>query len=305
MVSNLIAVKDGVLGGRSSLLDLLLNSVLGLLCGSGSLLWHITRLNSFSLTSSLDVSVNLIRAVVTDEVGEILHGSRTVVVDWLLLVTLLEELDGWETLDLIWNVVGGGINLGNDNLVLVVLVKAGELIVLWCESLAVSAPWSVELNEHVLVAVDDDFLVVLCDDDLDCTLLALLWKWLALDAWLNLASNEVLDVFADLLCRELLDIAGGLVWELLVLGSVLDSESWPLADFEVEVTSVLAKGRGVDGSEANLALVLFSKWLEVLCELVALLGGLGEDVCEWKAGLKRYVSREMAGMCVYSELTAM
>lgn len=286
VVSDLIAVKDSILGGLSSLLHLLLNLLLHTLSGGSSLLWHAVGLNSLSLTSSLDVCVNLVRAVVADEVGEILNSSRTVVVDWLGLLALLEELDGWEALDLIWDVVESGINLGNDDLVLIVLVETGKLIVLWCESLAVSAPWSVELEENVLVAVDDDVLVVLCNDDLDCALLALLWKWLALDAWLDLAGDEVFDVFANLLCGELLDVAGGLVWELLVLGGVLNGESWPLANFEVEVTSVLAKGRGVDGSEADLALVLFSKWLEILCERFALLSGLGEDVCEWKAGLE-------------------
>jgi hypothetical protein len=112
-----------------------------------------------------------------------------------------------------------------------------------------------------------------------------LWDRLALDAWLNLASDEVLNELANLLCAECLGGSRLGVWELLVLGGVLDGECGPLANLEVEIASVLAESAGVNGSEVDLALVRLGDWLEVLSERLALLWCLGEDVCEWDTGL--------------------
>lgn len=298
----------GLLGRISSssgcALRLLLNTLLhGLSRGLG-LLGHAIGLNSVSLSGLLD-GVNLVRAVVTDEVGEVLNSSGARVVDRGVLLASLEELDGREACDLVWNVVGSSVDLGNNNLVGVVLVHGSQLVVLGGEGLAVSAPRSVELEKDILLVVHHNILVVLGHNNSDWTLL-LLWDRLALDRWLNLASNEVLEKLANLLLADRLGVTGVGVRELLVLGDVLDGEGGPLADLEVEVAGVLAKGGGVDGGEVDLALVLLSDGLEGVGERSALFGGLGEDVGERNAGLESEsvsnTSRTMSQSFTYSHV---
>ena len=296
VVCDLIIIEDSLLDGLTSLLDLLHNllldcvrSILSGLSSGSSLLWHTLSLDRLGGLSIGNRNIKVVRAVVLDEVDKVLNSAGTRVVDWVTLLASLEELDGWETLDLIWNIVGSGINLGNDDLVGVVLVETGELIVLWCKRLAVTTPWSVELEENIGIAVDDNFLVVLGHNNSDWSLL-LLWNWLALDAWLDLASAEVLNELGKELQGKLLDITSLSVWELLVLGGVLNGESWPLANFEVEVASVLAESLCVDGGEVDLALESLGESLEVLGKRFALVGGGGEDVGEWESGLVRNVS---------------
>lgn len=282
LLDNLGGALDGILG---LLLDTLLYALLDTLGSSGCLCGHALGLDGLGLLWG-NVCVDSVRAVLLDELGEVLDRAVTRVLNWLALGSSLEQLDGGKALNLIWNVVEGGINLGDGNLVGVVLVHASKLIVLWCESLAVSTPWCVELEENILLAVDHNLLVVLGHDNGDWAIL-LLWDRLAFDGRLNLASNKVLDEASNLLLAECLGRAGLGVGELLVLGGVLDSECGPCANLEVEVASVLAESAGVNGSEVDLALVLLSNWLEGLGESLTLLGGLGEDVGEWDAGLKR------------------
>lgn len=123
-----------------------------------------------------------------------------------------------------------------------------------------TAPWSVELDQDILLVIKDDLIVVLGNDDGDWAIL-LLWNSLGLDAWLDLASNEIVNKLANCLGSKLV----GLVeWELLVLDSFLDGESWPLANLKVEVATVLSESLCVNSSEVDLALVLLSDLLEVL-----------------------------------------
>ena len=60
--------------------------------------------------------------------------------------------------------VGSGIELSNDD-VLVVLVEFTEFLPNWGELLAVSAPWSVVLDEDISVRVLDNVGPALSDDD--------------------------------------------------------------------------------------------------------------------------------------------
>jgi hypothetical protein len=150
----------------------------------------------------------------------------------------------------------------------------------------VSAPWCVELEQDILIVLDHDVLVVLGDHNSDWTVL-LLWDRLALNAWLDVASQEVIDELADGLLAEIADGALGCEWELLVLLCVLDGEGGPLADLEVEVAGVLTERLSVDRGEVELAFVLFGDWLEALGERLALVGLLGEDVGKRDASLDR------------------
>lgn len=114
----------GALGGIGSLLgclgDLLLNLIgnsLGLVlnllgdlaCGSGGLTEDILgTLLGLGLGNGLgcDVGVNTVGTVLLDEIGEVLNGAASLVVNGGVLLAGGEELDGGEALDLEGNVVG-------------------------------------------------------------------------------------------------------------------------------------------------------------------------------------------------------
>ena len=277
-VSGLVVVKNGILDNLGGLGNLLLDSTRG----GGGLLGHAVGLNTLGVGLLRDS--DLVATVVANELGKSLNGAGAAVLDGLVLGTGLEELDGREARDVIGNVVGGGINLGDGDLVGEGRILLSELVVLGSESLAVSAPRSVELKKDVLVVVDDEILVALGDDD-SGTRLLLLRDGVGLDAGLNLALNELLNESADSLLADVLNGTLLGVGVLLVLGDVLDGERGPGADLKVEVAGVLAESGSVDGSEVDLSAVLLGDGLQVGGERLTLLGGLGEDVCEGKAGL--------------------
>ena len=207
----------------------------------------------------------LVGAVLLDELHQVLDGAGAGVVNGSVLLASGEELDGGEALEL------GELRRGE---------SLAKLLVLGSKSLAVTAPGSVELNENILLVVDDDLLVVVGDDGGDGAVV-LLGDRLRLDGRLNLTSKEVLDEGTDILSVDLVVLVVG---ELLVLVGALDSESGPLAGLQVEVASVLTESTGVNGSEVDGTLVLDSKRLQLLSELLTLLGGLGKDVGERNTG---------------------
>ena len=59
------------------------------------------------------------------------------------------------------HVIGSGVHLGDDDITFVFQIR-GNLIVDWRQVLAVSAPRSVKLDEHVLRLVVDNLVEVLC-----------------------------------------------------------------------------------------------------------------------------------------------
>jgi len=276
-VGRLVLVKDSLLDDLGGLGNLVLDTR-----GSGGLLGHTVSLDT--LGGLLLGDSDLVAAVVANKLSKGLDGTGTAVLNGLVLGAGLEELDGRKARDVIGNVVSGGINLGDSDLVGEGGVLLGELVVLGGEGLAVSAPGGVELKKNILVVVNNEILVALGDDH-SGTRLLLLGNRLALDAGLNLALNELLNESADSLLADVLD--GTLLGEgvLLVLGDVLDGESGPGADLEVKVAGVLAESGSVDGSEVDLSAVLLGNGLQVGGERLALLRGLGEDVGKGKAGL--------------------
>jgi hypothetical protein len=276
-VGGLVLAKEGILDDLGGLGNLLLDAGSG-----GGLLGHAVSLDA--LSGGILGSGDLVAAVVADELGKGLDGAGTAVLNGLVLGAGLEELDGREAGDVIGNVVGGGIDLGDGDLVGEGSELLSQLVVLGSEGLAVSAPGSVELKKDVLVVVDNEVLVALGDDH-SGTRLLLLGDGVRLDAGLDLALNELLNESADSLLADVLDCALLGVGVLLVLGDVLDGERGPGADLEVEVAGVLAESGSVDGSEVDLSAVLLSDGLQVGGERLALLRGLGEDVGEGKAGL--------------------
>jgi hypothetical protein len=279
-----LAVHETVCHDSGSLASLLNNCVLDgtgdlsgdTLSGSLGLLGHASGLDIVAL----GVSGNLVATVLGDEGGEVLNSAGTAVLDGLTLAVGGEELDGRETLDLVGNVVGGGIDLGDGDLVGVGLEHLTQLLVLGSKGLAVTAPGGVELDQDILVGVHDNLVVVLGNNDGDGAVV-LLGDGVGLDAGVDLAGNEFVEELADLLLGEVSALEG----VLLVLRGVLDGESGPLADLEVEVTSVLTESRGVNGSKVDLALVLLGDRLKGGGKSLTLLGCLGENVGEGDTGL--------------------
>lgn len=305
MALHVLLVDDDVLDSLGGLGDLPLDTLLSLvglllnLLGGGR---GLAGLVLISLVLGLGVGVNAVAAVLGDELGEVLNSARAAVLNGLVLLASGEQLDGGEALDLIGNVVGGSVDLGDGNLGGVVGVlgeEGGELIVLGRETakrlahmylkrgrlgnirLAVTAPGSVELEQDILVVVNDLGLVGVGNDDGDRALL-LLGNGLGLDAGLDLSTKVVLNVLGDGLLGDLLLLVEG---ELLVLGRVLDGEGGPLADLEVEVGTVLTESLSVNSGEVDDTLLLFGNGLQGLGEFLALLGSLSEDVGEGNASL--------------------
>jgi hypothetical protein len=92
----------------------------------------------------------------------------------------------------------------------------GELLPWLSELLAVAAPWGVVLNKDILGGVLDDLIELLSNDHLHW-LIILLWNWLGLEAWGDLASENIVDEGSD-------DINGQISG--LGLSSVLLHASW-------------------------------------------------------------------------------
>lgn len=134
MTVNVLIIDNGGLDGLGGFLDLLLDALLGLLGSGGSL----ARLVLIGLLLGLGVvGVNVVAAVLGDELGEVLNRARAAVLNGLVLLAGAEKLDGGEALDLIGNVVRGSIDLGDGNLggeVGVLSVEGSELVVLGGET---------------------------------------------------------------------------------------------------------------------------------------------------------------------------
>jgi hypothetical protein len=140
----------------------------------------------------------------------------------------------------------------------------------------VPAPRSVKLYQDVLFVIENNVLVVVCDNNGDWAILRL-GNRLRLDAWLGVTRAKLVNKVADALGSDFL----GLVKRVFfVLDSVLNGKGRPLVDLEVEVAGVLAKGLGVNSGEIDLGAVLFGDSLEFLGESRALLCSLGKNVCK-------------------------
>jgi hypothetical protein len=115
---HLIGVHSHRLHHLSSLTDNTLDALLETLSslrGSGRSLTKILGIWHDGVVLG-GVGVNLVGAFLLDELGEILNGAVALVCDGVGLVAGDKELEGGEALDLIRNVVGGGVDLGDGDL---------------------------------------------------------------------------------------------------------------------------------------------------------------------------------------------
>lgn len=148
--------------------------------------------------------------------------------------------------------------------------------------LAVTTPGGVKLDQNILLIVDNNVLIVVCNNGSHRSIV-LFGYGLRLDARLNLTSQEIVNKLANMLLGELSAL---LERELLILGCVLNGESGPFTDFEVQILCMLTKSLCVDGGNVDLSLMLCGNGLECLCQFFTLLRSFSEDVGEGKARLK-------------------
>ena len=130
-LSAIVRVNDSRFDSLGSLADLALDS-LGGVGGGARAGGSIIRVRRRRAITGGDI--DLVRTVLLDELDKVLNGPVTAVGDGGVLLASGEQLDGREALDVIWDVVGGGINLGNNDLVAERLGQRSELIVLGSET---------------------------------------------------------------------------------------------------------------------------------------------------------------------------
>lgn len=133
--------------------------------------------------------------VLGEPVLEVLDLSFTSVVDTGFVVLWIEN-ESWVSSDLnTVGLVGGSVELGNDN-VLIILVEFTKLIPDWGELLAMSAPWSIVLNENILISILDNFLEILTNNDGNWLSFVVNWL-LGLEEWLDLSIDNILNVSSN------------------------------------------------------------------------------------------------------------
>lgn len=138
-----------------------------------------------------------------------------------------------------------------------------------------SAPWGIELNQHILGVVQDNVLVSMGHHNNDRASL-FFGNRLRLDAGLHLASNKFLDKGPDRLLCQRVSLKG----VLLVLDRLLNGKGGPLVGEQVKIASMSTKSLCVDGCKVDGALEFLSNGPEGLGERLALFLGLSEDVSE-------------------------
>jgi len=223
----------------------------------------------------------LVLGVLCDKLLEGFNRAVTLIVDELASTSWL-ELDGWETIDAEgsgWgDIVLGSVHLGNDNLVLDRGVPFTERLIGGSESLAVSAPWSVKLDENVLGVVEDEFVELGGDNGQNGGILDR--DWLAAEGRFHLAIEEIFDEWSD-------ELWGGgdslREWILELLFDILNDKGGPVELLEVHGLCVLGEAVGINPSKVELALVFTGKRLERFNDLFfALKDGVDEDIGQRK-----------------------
>lgn len=129
---------------------------------------------------------------------EAIEFSVTFVVKRAILVVHRVELESGESSDVnVLSLVGSGIEVGN-NEAWDILEFLSELFPIRSHLLAVTAPWSVELDEDIVVVVDDLIIEGLTDNNLE-GLAVISRGLLSLEEWLQVSilevSNEFLNAF--------------------------------------------------------------------------------------------------------------
>ncbi|GMR39660.1 hypothetical protein PMAYCL1PPCAC_09855, partial [Pristionchus mayeri] len=203
--------------------------------------------------------------LLVEELDEVVEGAASLVVHRLVR-SGGEELQGGEALDLeSLNLVLGGVDLCDDDLI-GGGVLLSQLLPHGGERLAVTAPGSIELDEHALAGVLDDLIEVLADQHL---------HWLRVPVLGDIGRHQVLLEFAG---QETLiegdDVLGGEVGEV---GSEFGEVSLERDDVHGGQLVVL-DSEEVDGDARVRRLVSVHEHVQSLS--LELLGSLGEGSVE-------------------------
>jgi len=122
------------------------------------------------------------------------------------LVILRVVLESWVSADLeSSDFIGGGIELSNDQVVNVGNILS-KLFPGGGKSLAVAAPWSVVLNEHILGLILDDLFPLLSNEDGEWLVLAF-WNIFTLEVWCEVASLEVGNIGSHVVNADVIDVS--------------------------------------------------------------------------------------------------
>ena len=213
------------------------------------------------------------------------------------------KLDGREALNLLRDIICGRINFRNCDFLRVasgwrcrveralhILAQDWSNQISMSRSLkstdstlrfAMTAPWSIELDQNIFLVVKHDVFVVLRNNHHHRSFL-LLRDGLGLDAGFDLAINVVLHELAHLLFGEVPLRSKGNFW-FLTVSWMAKAGHLPTSRFRFPACA--PKCFGVNCCKINLALVLLSERLELSGELCALLGCFCEDVGKRNAGL--------------------
>lgn len=119
-----ISVRYNGLDSFRGLLDDLLSTLLNLFCNlarSWGLFGQFLHFWHFGIGTG-DAGIYLVLAVLLDEDDQVFDGTGSTVVNRAVLAASWVELDGWEPLDLFWNVIGSRIHFGDGHFLIKVLV---------------------------------------------------------------------------------------------------------------------------------------------------------------------------------------
>lgn len=161
------------------------------------------------------------------------------------------------------------------NAVLSTDVTVTERIPNGLETLAVTTPCRVELNENILAVIEDNFIELLSNKVPDALVLRF-WNRLALQCGLESVVEEGLD---HLINGVSLDFKGLIVRIFQLLVQILEDKAGPFDLIEVQCLSVVAELDSVDPDEVDLAPVPRSDGSnEVDLFLELSIGGVNEQV---------------------------
>merc|ERR1711862_1007566 len=134
-------------------------------------------------------TLQLIRSILGNIFNEVIQFPTSVIRNWLFR-TLRQPVKCWEALDIeFWGyVIGCSIHFDNFNIFLSHFLT--QFIIDGGEFLAVSAPWSVELDQHVLLALCDQLLEIFSNCNLHSSS-RVVWHRFRLDPWLHVSSLKL------------------------------------------------------------------------------------------------------------------
>jgi len=188
-----------------------------------------------------------------DEGLEGLESSLTIVGNTGFVTFWIPD-KSWVTLNVdTFGLVSSSIKLGNND-VFVVFESFTERFPLWGKLFAMSAPWSIVLNENILGLVHDDLFILSTNNDGNWAIIRF-WNWFGFEMWFD---GTVIDTINE----GTNSVNGVISW--FDIGDVFlhvswfdDSESWEVVSGDTHEfsESLLDAGGDISIREKNLTLM--------------------------------------------------